>query len=207
MVTSQPQQVSVLVYGPDLKEKLFFFISGILGSVPLTLFISQFANPFLASLPDFYATLVAAVVLAPFLEEFSKAFPLFYRHGETIKAIITLGILVGLGFGIFEFLTYVIVLDVPVLARLPGIFFHSASTSITAYGIATNRTLPFYLIAVGLHASNNLFAEFAHLSLDSTGQSGPWVIGEVAATLTAIFLSMHLYNKVSTWKTAAVKDP
>ena len=35
---------------------MFFFASGILGSVSLTLFIDQFADSFLASLPDFYAT-------------------------------------------------------------------------------------------------------------------------------------------------------
>lgn len=45
MVTSQEQQFSIPVHRPGLKEKLFFFTSGILGSVPLTLFISQFADP------------------------------------------------------------------------------------------------------------------------------------------------------------------
>ena len=197
MATSQAQQVSIPVHRPSLKEKLFFFISGILSSVPLTLFISQFANPFLASLPGFYATFFAAVVLAPFLEEFSKAFPLFYRHGETKKSIFTLGLLVGLGFGIFEFFTYILILNAPILSRLSSILFHAASTSITAYGIATNRTLPFYLIAVALHSSHNLFASLIGLSLnDSTGVNA-LLIGAAFPLITALLLSTHLYNKTT----------
>ncbi len=196
-MAASKEGVLIPLHRPDLKEKAFFFASGLLGSVALTLFIDQFANSFLVSLSDIQATILSVVVLAPFLEEFSKAFPLFYRHGETLKAIFTLGLLVGLGFGIFEFFTYVVILNAPIIARLPGLFFHAASTSITAYGIATNRILPFYLIAVGLHASNNLFAEFTHLSLDSTGQTGPWFIGSTIATASAILISMHFYNKAS----------
>lgn len=45
--------------------------------------------------------------------------------------------------------------DVPIGSRLPGLFFHPASTSITAYGIATKRPFLFYMIAVALHFSNN----------------------------------------------------
>ncbi len=48
-----------------------------------------------------------------------------------------------------------------VTARIPGLFFHPAAASITAYGIATKRPLPFYLVAVGLHFSNNFLALFA----------------------------------------------
>lgn len=197
MANSQDQKVSIPLHEPGLKEKMFFFVSGILGSVPLTLFIYQFANSFLASLPDFYATFFSAVVLAPFLEEFSKAFPLFYRHGETLKSIFTLGLLVGLGFGVFEFFTYVLVLDAPILSRLSGIIFHAASTSITAYGIATKKTGPFYLIAVALHSSHNLFASLIGLSPNDPVGINPLLIGAAFPLLAALLYSMYLYNKVS----------
>ncbi len=136
------------------------------------------------------------MIVAPFLEEFAKAFPLFYRHGETVRSIFILGFLVGLGFGIFEFLTYVIILGVPVFFRLSGIVFHASSTSITGYGIATGRTAPFYLIAVLLHFSNNVFA-FVPYALDSSATFGPWSIGLIIVTPLALFLSFTLYNKTS----------
>jgi RsiW-degrading membrane proteinase PrsW (M82 family) len=106
-------------------------------------------------LNDLSALLVSAAVLAPLIEEFSKVFPLFYRHGETQRSILNLAIMVGLGFGIVELLTYVFLLGTPVFFRLPGLFFHPASTAIAAYGIATRRPLIFYALAVALHFANN----------------------------------------------------
>lgn len=104
--------------------------------------------------------------LAPFVEELGKAYPLFYRHGETKKSVVTLGFLVGLGFGITEFLEYALIVGVPIVFRLPGIFFHAASTSIVAYGIANKKSTAFYLVAVALHFSYNaatLFDTFQFL--------------------------------------------
>jgi RsiW-degrading membrane proteinase PrsW (M82 family) len=146
------------LHKPDADEKLFFFLCGVITSVPLTLFIAQFANSFLAGLEVFAATLISTAVFAPFIEEFAKAFPLFYRHGETERSIFDLALFVGLGFGVVELLTYAFLLGVNPLLRLPGLFFHPASTSIVAYGIATKRPLPFYLAAVTLHFTNNFLA-------------------------------------------------
>lgn len=101
---------------------------------------------------------ILIVVLAPIIEELAKVFPLFYRHGETERSIVTLGLLLGLGFGIAEFTQYVVLLGVPPLARFPGIIFHASSAIIAAYGIAKKKPLPFYLIAVGLHFANNFLA-------------------------------------------------
>ena len=138
-----------------MNEMLFFLTSGMIMSVPLTLFIYQYADALLFSLDPFTVALISGTVFAPFIEEFSKAYPLFYRHGETERSIFNLALLVGIGFGIVELVTYVFAFDVPIGSRLPGLFFHPASTSITAYGIATKRPLPFYMIAVALHFSNN----------------------------------------------------
>ena len=117
--------------------------------------------------------LVSVVIVSPFVEEFAKAFPLLYRHGETERSIFTLGLLVGLGFGLVEFFIYVFVLNVPVVYRLGGVLFHTASTSITAYGIAKGRAASFYLVSVVLHFSNNFFA-FVFSLADTTVQVGPW---------------------------------
>jgi RsiW-degrading membrane proteinase PrsW (M82 family) len=130
------------------------------------------------------------------LEEFAKAFPLLYRHGETERSVFTLGLLVGLGFGFVEFLIYVFVFGVPFVFRLAGVLFHGASTSITAYGIATKRGLTFYLIAVGLHFSNN-FSAFVQFSVDPAALFGPWSLGGQVVMFVALYLSYRLYNKTS----------
>ncbi len=83
------------IHTPGIREKIFFFISGLLVSVPFTLFLGQFY--------DYVPLLIASAVMAPFIEELAKVFPLFYRHGETERSIVMLGILIGLGFGITEF--------------------------------------------------------------------------------------------------------
>lgn len=155
------QKATVSVHKPDIKEKLFFLGSGLLMSVPFTLFFSEFTNSLCIAMPLLFAQVCAVVIFAPFIEEVSKVFPLFYRHGETERSLLDLGILVGLGFGVTEFALYVFTLDAPVLARIPGIIFHASSAAITAYGIAKKKPLQFYLIAVTAHLANNLLALFS----------------------------------------------
>jgi len=135
VTTFQDNKTIIPLHRPNLRENLFFFVSGIIMSVPLTLFIGWFTDSLCVVLPIFYARLCSTVISTPLIEEFAKAYPLFYRHGETEKSIFTLGFIVGLGFGISEFFVYVLTLGAPILFRLPGILFHAASTSITAYGI------------------------------------------------------------------------
>jgi len=191
-------KVSIPLHRPGLRESFFFFLSGIISSVPFTLLTEQFADGLVVTLQLqlFYAILISAVLVAPFLEEFAKAFPLFYRHGETERSVFGLGFLVGLGFGIFEFVTYVFLLGAPVLLRLPGVLFHAASTSIMAYGVATKRTVTFYLIAVGLHFSNN-FAALLHFTMDNSALLGPWSAVSLFASVATYVLSWHLYLKTS----------
>jgi RsiW-degrading membrane proteinase PrsW (M82 family) len=189
-------QITISVHKPTTREKLFFFASGIISSVPLTLFIEQFGDNLLESLPEFYAILVSAVLFAPLIEEFAKAFPLFYRHGETQRSIFTLGFLVGLGFGFVEFLIYVFIIHVPIIYRLPGIFFHAATTSITAYGIASKRVTRFYLIAVLLHAGNN-FSAFLNLPSNPFELLAPWFLSAYLFTVVTYLLALYLYGKTS----------
>lgn len=175
----------VQLHKPDAVEMLFFFLCGAITSVPLTLFIAQFASSFLVGFDALSAALISSSVFSPVIEEFSKAFPLFYRHGETERSIVNLALFVGMGFGIVELLTYVFVLRAPIIGRLPGLFFHPASTSITAYGIATKRPLPFYAIAVAFHFFNNL------LVLTSPFPAS----GSIAIVAITVFTSWQLHNK------------
>jgi RsiW-degrading membrane proteinase PrsW (M82 family) len=151
MANEPPRQCIIPIHKPSKRELAFFFASGILVSIP-------FAAFFESLVPASFSAAFLIVVAAPFIEELAKVFPLFYRHGETERSIVTLGILMGLGFGIAEFFEYVFLVGVPPIVRIPGIVFHASSAAITAYGIAKKNPLPFYLIAVGLHVANNFFA-------------------------------------------------
>jgi RsiW-degrading membrane proteinase PrsW (M82 family) len=143
------------IHKPSRKELIFFFSSGILVSIPFALFFSNFYR--------FLPQALAIIIIAPFIEELAKVFPLFYRHGETERSYVVLGLLIGLGFGISEFVLYVGLLGAPIVVRIPGIIFHASSASITAYGISKKNPLPYYLTAVALHVGNNFFASTANI--------------------------------------------
>jgi RsiW-degrading membrane proteinase PrsW (M82 family) len=144
----QPQCV-IPIHKPNLKEYAFFFASGILVSIPFAAFFESI-YPFSAAL--------LIVLVAPFIEELAKVFPLFYRHGETERSLVTLGLLIGLGFGIAELVSYTALAGVPFFVRIPGVIFHASSAVITAYGVSKKNPLPYYLLAVVLHITNNFFA-------------------------------------------------
>jgi len=148
-----------------LEEKLFFLISGIIVSIPITIFFGLFSERIYADIPLIYAPFVSLVLITPFIEEFAKAYPLFYRYSLSERSLYILGLLVGFGFGITELLIYTLALGVPFYARVPGLFFHAANTSLVAYGIAKKKALIFFLLAVFLHAIYNFFAIFDVLIL------------------------------------------
>lgn len=181
MENEPPRQCVIPLHKPNLKELTFFFSSGILVSIPFALFFSQFYTLFPAAL--------AIVILAPFIEELAKVFPLFYRHGETERSYVTLGILIGLGFGISEVVLYVFFLGVPFIARAPGIIFHASSAAITAYGIAKKKPLPYYLLAVTLHIANNFFALAGDIVFG--------VFAELLVLITVYLLAWRFYHKAS----------
>ena len=156
------QKTAIFVHKPDIQEKIFFFISGLVVSVPFALFFSELSDSLCLVLPLFFAQVCSVVIFAPFIEEFAKVFPLFYRHGETERSTLDLGILVGLGFGVTELALYVFALGAPFISRVPGVIFHASSTGITAYGIAKKKPITFYLIAVAFHLANNLLALFSN---------------------------------------------
>jgi hypothetical protein len=176
-------QCVIPIHKPSWKELSFFFASGILVSIPFATFFEGLYPSTLLSV----AGLV--IILAPFIEELAKVFPLFYRHGETERSIVNIGLLIGLGFGVAEFFEYVFLAHVPFIARVPGLIFHTSSASITAYGIAKKNPLPYYLISVSLHITNNFFA------LISNNFIG--VAAELAVLVIVYLLAWQLYHKSS----------
>jgi RsiW-degrading membrane proteinase PrsW (M82 family) len=161
------------VHKPDVKEKIFFFISGLLVSVPFTLFFSDFTDSLCIVLPMFFVEVCSTVLFAPLIEEFAKVFPLYYRHGETERSIMNLAVLT---------------LGAPPISRVPGLIFHASSAGITAYGIAKKKPLRFYLVAVSLHFANNLFAVLGTSLLFFPG---------VAILIATFVLAWRLYQRTS----------
>jgi len=184
------EKVVLSVHKPDLKEKIFFLLAGLLVSVPFTIFFSDFSNSLCDFMPILFAQLCSVVLLAPFIEEFAKVFPLLYRHGENERSLMTLGVLTGLGFGITEFILYTFVLGAPLFSRLPGLIFHSASAGITTYGIIKNQPFRFYIFSVTLHSINNVVSIFS--------TSLPILIPIAIINLVLSYYSFwHFYNKTS----------
>ena len=52
---------------PDLKEKLFFLLSGIIVSIPITLLFGTFTNSFLGTFHSIFAGFVSIVIFTPFI--------------------------------------------------------------------------------------------------------------------------------------------
>ncbi len=178
----QPAQTPhcvIPIHKPKVREYAFFFASGIVVSIPFALF---FENLY----PAAASAAILIVLVAPFIEELAKVFPLFYRHGETERSIVTLGLLIGIGFGIAELVEYVVLADVPIIARIPGIIFHASSATIAAYGVAKKKPIPYYLLAVLLHMANNFFA----LSLDFIV-----VIPELVVLVSVYSLAWRYWHK------------
>ena len=151
MGNEQQRQCVIPIHKPSQRELIFFFATGILVSIP-------FATFYESLYPAAFSSALLVAVLAPFIEELAKVFPLFYRHGETERSLVTLGLLLGLGFGIVEFVEYIVIGHAPIVASIPHIIFHASSATITAYGIAKKNPVPYFLLAVGLHVVNNFFA-------------------------------------------------
>lgn len=172
---------------PKWTEKLFFFLAGIIVSAPFPFLVNSTSAFYLSQyLPNSFFFL-SAVIIGPVLEEFTKAYPLYFRHGETQKSLMTLGFFTGLGFGVTEFFFYTMLYHAPVSMRLLPIFFHAASAMIIAYGIGHGKSLRFYLAAVILHFIVNYSAFSADLGLYSY----------FLAIFLAIILAVSLYQKSS----------
>jgi len=185
MVEKTNHQIIIKPHKLGWRERIFFLISGIIVSIPITLFLSALGQSFYSFLPVIYIQIISVVILAPFIEEFAKAYPLFYRYSLSERSLFILGLLVGLGFGITEFIIYVLVYGAPIYVRLPGLFFHAASTSLVAYGIARNQAIQYYILAVFMHFSANLSAVF--------DQTVPFIV----IIFFTYFLSWLTYQKTT----------
>ncbi len=186
------------ILGLELGKKAFFFLSGVLISIPLTLHVREFVDPILFKIPIFKDRLklhliFRMAIFTPFLEEFAKAYPIMYRGDDDERSLFTLGSLVGLGFGIAESIMFISRGEASISVRLLPTLFHAASTAIAAYGIAKNRPIRSYLAAVSLHSLNNLFVVLKRLSILRL----PWIFSIYPVLLATFSIAVYLHRKTS----------
>ncbi len=179
------------ISGLSLTKTSFYFLSGVVVSIPFTFYTKTIMNRLGVMIPAFAARTFSTAIFTPFLEELAKAYPLMYRQGETERSIFLQGAIVGLGFGVTEALIYVFMLGAPMAIRLPGILFHTLTAPITAYGIARKRPLPPYLLAVTLHSLNNLSAIYDLM----------WLTTGYPILIAAFTIAWYLYGSSCDSKT------
>lgn len=187
------------IQGLELGKKAFFFLSGVLISISFTLHVRKFVDPLLYKIPLFKGQgwkllpIFRMAILTPFLEEFAKAYPIIYRRDHNERSLVTLGSLVGLGFGIAESIMYISGNKVSINVRLLPTLFHAASTAIAAYGLVKDRPIRSYLTAVTLHSLNNLFVVLARLGILRL----PWVFSIYPVLLATFSIAFYLHRKTS----------
>lgn len=126
-----------------------------------------------------------AVIVAPFVEEFTKALGIRYARNfiNEVEDGIVYGAAVGLGFAATENLLYeysalqesfLIFLMTAIVRSIASALMHASATAVTGYGVgkalAGRSSLfvifPYYIIAVIMHGTFNLFAVFGVIFAD-----------------------------------------
>jgi RsiW-degrading membrane proteinase PrsW (M82 family) len=155
------------------------------------------------------------LVIAPFIEEGLKASGVIQNAAKivTIADGPVFGASVGLGFGFFETFLYglgayltgglVAGLTLIFIRSLSSVLLHGSSTAMFGYGYAASKLTGrsgasggYYLLAVGMHASFNVFASLGSIAL-ALGYSG--TIGsyaDVLGLLLAIVFAVGAINHV-----------
>lgn len=158
--------------------------------------------------------IILVCVIAPFVEEFTKAVPVFRakrrRLVTELENGIVFGAAAGLGFAATENLLYegtAYLSDgmeawaaTVVLRSLSSALLHASASSVFGLGIARSALqrrswIPYYLGAVAMHGAFNFAASFGVLYEDSLGDSA-YLIGLAAAFSIAIMGVLVMRGKI-----------
>jgi len=132
-------------------------------------------------------SLILACVVAPFVEEFTKGVGVFMvgKHINEVEDGLIYGAASGLGFAATENLLYessalltgglAAYIAVAVVRTISSSLLHASATAMTGYGVSRHivggsrfHIIPWYLLAVGMHALFNLFASFSVIAGDTS---------------------------------------
>jgi len=165
-------------------------------------------------LNDFFArrfqddpsALIGALLVAPIVEEAAKGVGATAGRPQTQSKTdgLVYGAAAGLGFSATENLVYALAallvpgvgpsgsLVVVAVRSFSSTFLHASSTAVMGYGLAKSwlsgrpwAVFPFYIVAVAMHATSNLFSTLAD---DAAQQNNP--AGAAVAFLAAVSLAI-----------------
>ena len=188
---------------------VFSVIIAIILSVVFILVLDE-----IQSLNDFFArrfqndpsTVIGALVVAPIVEEAAKGVGVTAGRPQTQSKTdgLVYGAAAGLGFSATENLVYALAallvpgvgpsdsLVVIAVRSFSSTFLHASSTAVMGYGLAKSwlsgrpwAVFPFYIVAVAMHATFNLFSTLAD---DAAQQNNP--AGAAVAFLAAVSLAI-----------------
>jgi len=202
-----------MVVGMFLWGAIFAVIIGAILSL-LFLLLFAVATPVEQILARNFAdptTILLALVIAPFTEEFAKAFGVL-RRSFVIREPedgFVYGATSGLGFSATENLLYGVAafavggigvsLLVIAIRSISSSFLHASATSLTGYGIARNRlwgprysAVPWYLAAVAMHASFNGLASLGVYLSDPTRLGDAGLLLVLAGGIIFAFVAINV---------------
>jgi RsiW-degrading membrane proteinase PrsW (M82 family) len=166
-------------------------------------FARRFADP---------STAIGVLVVAPIVEEAAKGVGATAGRPQTRSKAdgLVYGAAAGLGFSAMENLFYAFAalfvagvgpsgsLVVVGVRSFSSSFLHASSTAVFGYGLAkswlTRRPwaiIPFYIVAVGMHATFNFFSTLAFAYSDQNN-----IVGEALAFVAAVTLAVVAFSIV-----------
>ena len=199
---------------------VFSVIIAIILSVVFILVLGQ-----IQSLNDFFArrfqdssTALGALVVAPIVEEAAKGVGATAGRPQTQSKTdgLVYGAAAGLGFSATENLVYALAallvpgvgpsgsLVVVAVRSFSSTFLHASSTAVMGYGLAKSwlsgrpwAVFPFYIVAVAMHATFNLFSTLADGAAQRSDTAGAAVAFLAAVSLAIVAISVVRLKLVS----------
>src|SRR6266571_5391543 len=198
---------------------VFSVIIAIILSVVFILVLGQ-----IQSLNDFFArrfqgqdptTAIGALLVAPIVEEAAKGIGATAGRPQTQSKTdgLVYGAAAGLGFSATENLVYALAallvpgvgpsgsLVVVAVRSFSSTFLHASSTAVMGYGLAKSwlsgrpwAVFPFYIVAVAMHATFNLFST---LAAEQTDPAGAAIAFLAAVSLAIVAISVVRLKLVS----------
>ena len=161
------------------------------------------------------STLILACVIAPFAEEFTKLIGIypFTKRAKELEDGIVYGAAVGLGFAATENMLYessaylaggiAILITTIIIRTISSALVHASASAITGYGLSAKRFrrvswVPYFLLAVLLHATFNLVASLGPL-LEGNPDIGTdgYLIGLIAAVAMGVGAFVWIRRKIA----------
>jgi len=192
---------------------VFSVIIAIILSIVFILILGQ-----IQSLNDFFArrfqdptTAIGALVVAPIVEEAAKGVGATAGRPQTQSKTdgLVYGAAAGLGFSATENLVYALAallvpgvgpsgsLVVVAVRSFSSTFLHASSTAVMGYGLAKSwlsgrpwAVFPFYIVAVAMHATFNLFSTLADGAAQQNNTAGAALAFLAAVSLAIIAISV-----------------